>query len=86
MNFIEVLGEMIENTADPSLLVFLFSSNSFYTGLSCTILLLFFHIHSLITSIYTVGKETGRREGEKGACEGLFSPVPLKCFNTYFTC
>lgn len=90
ITFIVVLGKRIENTAfsyksASSLLAFPFSPNSFYSGFSCTILLLFFHIHPWKT-IYTVGREAGTTEGKKRPCKGFFSPVPLKCFHTDFTC
>lgn len=71
MNFIEVLGEIIENTAfsyavDASLLVSLFSSNIFYSGLNCTVLLCeVVFSHTFLNNFYIYSGKAGRRKGRR---------------------
>lgn len=83
--FIVVLGEMIENTtfsykSDSSLLVFMFSPNSFYSGLSCTILIFLFS-HTLLKNYIYSGKRGRDNKRQKKAMQRPFLSCPSEVFS-----
>ena len=75
-------GDMTENTvfsyeADPRLVVFLFSSNSTYSGLNCTILLSeIVFSHTLLNKFYIYCGKGVREKGRRTKVHAkAFSPL-----------